>query len=71
MATLSAWNFNTPQGADEALAKPEKLSRDFLINLHDAAVLVLLMPPPGPGRRARDRLPGLTEPGMRSVTPSG
>ena len=39
MATLTAWKFNTPEGADAALAKLEKLSRDFLINLHDAAVV--------------------------------
>src|SRR6476659_127952 len=39
MATLTAWKFDTPQGADEALNKLEKLSRDFLINLHDAAVV--------------------------------
>lgn len=39
MATLTAWKFNTPQGADEALAKLEKLNRDFLINVHDAAVV--------------------------------
>jgi uncharacterized protein DUF1269 len=31
--------FDTPQGADEALNKLEKLSRDYLINLHDAAVV--------------------------------
>src|SRR5260370_5254400 len=28
-----------PNGADEALAKLEKLNRDYLINLHDAAVV--------------------------------
>jgi uncharacterized membrane protein len=39
MATLTAWKFDTPQGADEALNKLEKLSRDYLINLHDAAVV--------------------------------
>lgn len=39
MATLTAWKFNTPQGADEALAKLEKLNRDFVINVHDAAVV--------------------------------
>jgi uncharacterized membrane protein len=39
MATLTAWKFDTPQGADEALNRLEKLSRDFLINLHDAAVV--------------------------------
>lgn len=39
MATLTAWTFNTPQGADETLDRLEKLSRDYLINLHDAAVV--------------------------------
>ena len=39
MATLTAWKFNTPQGADEALDKLEKLNRDYAINLHDAAVV--------------------------------
>src|SRR5260370_16624000 len=37
MATLTAWMFDTPNGADEALAKLEKLNRDYLINLHDPA----------------------------------
>ncbi len=39
MATLTAWKFETSNGADEALAKLEKLNRDYLINLHDAAVV--------------------------------
>ena len=39
MATLTAWKFDTPQGADEALNRLEKLSRDFLINLHDSVVV--------------------------------
>ncbi len=39
MATLTAWKFNTPQGADEALTKLEKLNREYAINLHDAAVV--------------------------------
>ena len=39
MATLTAWKFNVPQGADEALAKLEKLNREYAINLHDAAVV--------------------------------
>ena len=39
MATLTAWKFSTPQGADEALAKLEKLNREYAINLHDAAVV--------------------------------
>jgi uncharacterized membrane protein len=39
MATLTAWKFNTPQGADQTLDRLERLSRDYLINLHDAAVV--------------------------------
>jgi uncharacterized membrane protein len=39
MATLTAWKFNTPYGADEALTKLEKLHNEMLINLHDAAVV--------------------------------
>jgi len=39
MATLTAWKCDTPRGADDALAKPEKLHTEMLINLHDAAVV--------------------------------
>ena len=39
MGTLTAWKFDTPNGAEEALAKLEKLNRDYGINLHDAAVV--------------------------------
>ena len=39
MAALSAWKFGALQGAREVLAKLEKLSRDFLINLHDAVAV--------------------------------
>jgi uncharacterized membrane protein len=39
MATLTAWKFNTPHGADDALTKLEKLHGEMLINLHDAAVV--------------------------------
>lgn len=39
MATLTAWKFNTPNGADDALRKLEKLHAEMLINLHDAAVV--------------------------------
>ena len=39
MATLTAWKFNTPNGADDALLKLEKLQSDMLIQLHDAAVV--------------------------------
>jgi len=36
MATLTAWKFHTPRGADDALKKLEKLHTEMLINLHDA-----------------------------------
>jgi len=39
MATLTAWKFDTPGGADAALAKVEKLHHEMLINLHDWAVV--------------------------------
>lgn len=39
MATLTAWKFDTPYGADQALTKLEQLSKQMLINLHDAAVV--------------------------------
>ena len=39
MATLSAWKFSMFQGADEVLAKLEKLNRDFVISLHDEVVV--------------------------------
>jgi uncharacterized membrane protein len=39
MASLTAWKFTTPYGADQALAKLEKLQSQMLINLHDAAVV--------------------------------
>jgi hypothetical protein len=35
VATLSAWKFSTLPGADEALAKLERLNRDFPINLYN------------------------------------
>ena len=39
MATLTAWKFSTPNGADDALATLERLQRDLLIEVHDAAVV--------------------------------
>jgi uncharacterized membrane protein len=39
MLTLTAWEFDTPHGADEALEKVKKLHRDLLLQLHDAAVV--------------------------------
>jgi uncharacterized membrane protein len=39
MATLTAWKFDTPYGADQALTKLEQLQGQMLINLHDAAVV--------------------------------
>lgn len=39
METITVWKFDTPDGADEALTKLEKLKRELLIELHDAAVV--------------------------------
>jgi uncharacterized membrane protein len=39
MATLTAWKFSTPQGADVALDKLEKLQSEQLITVQDAAVV--------------------------------
>jgi len=39
MATLTAWKFSTPYGADDALATLEKLQSEALIQLQDAAVV--------------------------------
>jgi len=39
MATLTAWKFSTPQGADLALEKLGQLQSQQLINVQDAAVV--------------------------------
>jgi uncharacterized membrane protein len=39
MATLTAWKFSTPEGADAALDKLEKLQSEQLIVVQDAAVV--------------------------------
>jgi uncharacterized membrane protein len=39
MATLTAWKFATPYGADDALATLEKLQSEALIQVRDAAVV--------------------------------
>jgi uncharacterized membrane protein len=39
MATLTAWKFETPYGADDALATLEKLQSEALIQVQDAAVV--------------------------------
>jgi uncharacterized membrane protein len=39
MATLTAWKFGTPYGADDALATLEKLQSEELIQVQDAAVV--------------------------------
>ncbi|MDQ2875978.1 MAG: DUF1269 domain-containing protein [Actinomycetota bacterium] len=39
MATLTAWKFGTPSGADNALATLEKLQSEALIQVQDAAVV--------------------------------
>ncbi len=39
MATLTAWKFDSPYGADDALATLEKLQGEALIQVQDAAVV--------------------------------
>jgi uncharacterized membrane protein len=39
MATLTAWKFDSPYGADDALATLEKLQSEALINVQDAAIV--------------------------------
>ena len=39
MATLTAWKFETPTGADAVLLKLEQLQSRGLIELHDSAVV--------------------------------
>jgi uncharacterized membrane protein len=39
MQTVTVWKFDTPQGADHALSKLEKLHSEVLLQLHDAAVV--------------------------------
>lgn len=39
MQTVTVWKFDSPHGADDALGKLEKLHRDLLLELHDAAVV--------------------------------
>jgi uncharacterized membrane protein len=39
MSTLSVWRFDTPDGADNAVTTLERLSRQQLISVHDAATV--------------------------------
>ncbi|NUR08807.1 MAG: DUF1269 domain-containing protein [Nocardioidaceae bacterium] len=39
MATLTVWKFETPGGADEAVKTLEKLAREELVVIHDAATV--------------------------------
>jgi uncharacterized membrane protein len=39
MATLTVWKFNSPTGADDALATLETLSKQELIKIHDGATV--------------------------------
>ncbi len=39
MATLTVWKFDTPEGADEAVATLESLAEQKLITINDAATL--------------------------------
>jgi uncharacterized membrane protein len=39
MATLTAWKFDSPYGADDALATLEKLQSEALVQVQDAAIV--------------------------------
>ncbi|QYN38588.1 DUF1269 domain-containing protein [Pseudonocardia sp. DSM 110487] len=39
MSTLSVWRFNTPDGAEKAVNTLERLSKQQLITVHDAATV--------------------------------
>jgi uncharacterized membrane protein len=39
MATLTVWKFDSPEGADQAVHTLEQLSRQQLVNIHDAAIV--------------------------------
>ena len=39
MASLTAWKFDTPEGAQQALDKLEGLSKQELIQIQDAAIV--------------------------------
>ncbi|MGH9116568.1 MAG: DUF1269 domain-containing protein [Acidimicrobiales bacterium] len=39
MATLTVWKFNTPEGAEQAVATLESLQKQGLIKVHDAATV--------------------------------
>lgn len=38
-ATLTVWKFNTPEGAERASETVQRLSRENLVSLHDAATV--------------------------------
>jgi uncharacterized membrane protein len=39
MATLTVWKFDTPEGAEDAVARLEILQKEELITIHDAATV--------------------------------
>ena len=39
MTALTAWKFNTPDGAEQALTKLESLSKQELVTIEDAAIV--------------------------------
>jgi uncharacterized membrane protein len=39
MATLTVWKFNTPEGAEEVLAKLVPLQKEHIIDIQDAATV--------------------------------
>ena len=63
MATLTAWKFPGPTGADDALATLERLQKEELIVLQDAAVVTW---PAVTSKRPKTRQ--LQQPGRRRRT---
>lgn len=57
MATLTAWKFDTPDGADEAERTLIALSKEELIQIHDAATVSW---PPGSKKPKTRQLASLT-----------
>ena len=58
MATLTVWRFDTASGADEAIHVLERLQKEQLINVHDAALVTWPVGKKKPKTRQLDNLAG-------------
>jgi uncharacterized membrane protein len=67
MATFTAWKFDTPEGADQAEQTLISLSKDELIEIHDAATVGW---PAGARKPKTRQVSGIPAP-VRSAVPSG